>query len=543
MYRPGTDNRWSYIKGSKPNGLIVYDDKFAYSHHGTDPVSMKLCNAFDLVRVHKFGHLDEANDFGVKAKSYGAMEEFVRLDKNVKKIIAVENLADAKYDFAQEFELDEDDTEWMVELEIDVRGKYTSSAPNINLIFSNDPRLKGLFKENAFDNKRYVFGNMPWRKVATPEPIKNVDYSGVRNYLESIYGISGTLKIDDSLALEFEKNSFNPVLDYLRGLNWDGENRIDETLIKYFGAVDNIYVREIMRRMMVGAVARIFNPGVKFELVLVLVSPMQGTGKSSFFKALAGSWFSDSFTGVQGKEAFEQLQGAWIIEMAELSGLKKADIESVKHYISKQEDTFRPAYARVPETFRRSCIFVGSTNVYGFLNDPSGGRRFGPVDIENIKLSNNRNLLDFLDNRKEIDQMWAEAVALYKKGESLHLSNDAEKIAGFEQKKHNDRDERSGIIEQYLDTPIPGKWDKMDIFERRAYLTDPLTAKIGEERDYICVAEIWCECLGKEKENMDRYKTREINDILRALDNWEQSQSTKNFDIYGKQKYYARRLD
>lgn len=545
VYKPNYDERWTYINGTTAAGLIIYDDKFAYSHHGTDPCSGKLCNSFDLVRIHKFGHLDDNNDNSIKAKSYTAMEDYCRKDKNVKKIIASENLAEAKYDFADsEIETSEDDTDWMTELEIDLRGKYVSSAPNINLIFGNDIRLKGLFKENAFDNKRYIFGNMPWRKVTEPEPIKNVDYSGVRNYLESIYGISGTLKIDDCLALEFEKNRFNPVLDYLRAQRWDGVKRIDETLIKYFGAADNIYTREIFRKMMVGAVARIFHPGCKFELVLVLVSAMQGTGKSSFFRALGQQWFTDSFSGVNGKEAFEQLQGAWIIEMGELSGLKKAEIESVKHYISKQDDTFRPAYARVPETFKRSCIFVGSTNVYGFLNDPSGGRRFGPVDIKNIKLAHNPTLQKFLTNTDEINQLWAEAVELYRTGESLYLSNEAEKIAGFEQKKHNDSDERSGIIEQYLDMELPANWDNLDIYERRSYLSDPLVAKKGvAERDYVCMAEIWCECLGKEKEDMDRYKTREINDILRSLEGWEQSQSTKNFSIYGKQKYYARKLD
>lgn len=543
VYRPGTENRWSYIKGSTPNGLIVYEDKFAYSHHGTDPISMKLCNAFDLVRIHKFGHLDEGNEQGPKAKSYGAMEEFVRKDKNVKKIIAGETIAEAKYDFADDSEPEDDDIDWMKELEIDIRNKYTSTAPNISLILSNDIRLKGLFKENAFDNKRYIYGNMPWRKITTPEPIKNVDYSGIRNYVESIYGISSTLKIDDALALEFEKNSFNPILDYLRGLHWDGENRIDELLIKYFSAADNIYVREIMRKMMVGAVARIFNPGVKFELVLVLVSQMQGTGKSSFFRALGQQWFSDSFKLKNNNQDFEQLQGAWIIEMGELAGLKKAEVEDVKHYISKQDDVFRPAYARVPETFRRSNIFVGSTNIYGFLNDPSGGRRFGPVDIANVKIGYNEKLKKFLADKELIDQLWAEAVQLYKSGETLFLSDEAEAIASIEQKKHNDGDERAGLIEQYLDTPIPEKWDTMDIYERRTYLTDPLVKKEGEERDFVCMAEIWCECLGKEKEDMDRYKTREINDILRGLDNWEQSQSTKNFAIYGKQKYYARKLD
>lgn len=542
VYTDAGDERYTYSKGTTAAGLIVYDDKFAYSHHGTDPCGGKLCNAFDLVRIHKFGHLDEGNLSGIAAKSYREMKEFARRDKNVKKIIASENLAESKYDFAEDIEIDEDNIDWMQDLEVDSKGKYVSSATNINLIFANDIRLKGLFKQNDFDGKRYIFGNMPWRKISKAEPVKNVDYSGVRNYIESIYGIAGNLKIDDSMALEFEKNSYHPILEYLRSLEWDGVERADELLIKYFGAEDNLYTREAMIKMLVGAVARVFKPGCKFDLVLTIVSQQQGTGKSSFFKALGREWFSDTFMTVQGKEALEQIQGAWIIEMAELSGIRKAEVEAVKHFISKQEDMFRPAYARTAETYLRQCVFVATTNQSSFLKDSSGNRRFMPIDIHSLKLTSNPELKAFLENKEEIDQIWAEAVHLFKKGEPLYLSKEAENLAEIEQKRHSEVDERMGLIEKYLNQPLPETWDEKDIYERRSFLEDPLSEKGTEERDHVCVAEIWCECLGKEKEDMDRYKTREINDILRSLDDWEQSKSTKNFKLYGKQKYYTRKL-
>lgn len=540
VYTSAGQNRFTYCKGTTAAGLIVYDDKFAYSHHGTDPCSGKLCNSFDLVRIHLFGHMDEGNLSGKAAKSYKAMEDFARKDKSVRKVIASENITDSKYDFAEALDIDEE-IDWMQDLELDSRGKYVSSAPNINLIFANDSRLKGLFKQNDFDGKRYVFGNMPWRKIPSPEPVKNVDYSGVRNYIESIYGIAGNLKIDDSLALEFEKNSYHPITEYLRNLKWDGQNRADELLIKYFGAEDNLYTREAMRKMLVGAVARVFNPGCKFDLVLTIVSQQQGTGKSSFFKALGREWFSDTFMTVQGKEALEQIQGAWIIEMAELSGIRKAEVEAVKHFISKQEDMFRPAYARTAETYKRQCIFVATTNQNAFLKDASGNRRFMPVDIHSVKLINNPELKEFLTDRGEIDQVWAEAVHLYRKGEPLYLSKEAEALAEIEQKSHSETDERMGLIEKFLNTKLPESWDDKDIYERRSFFEDELSENGTIERQYVCVAEIWCECLGKEKEDMDRYKTREINDILKSLDDWEQSKSTKNFKLYGKQKYYQRK--
>lgn len=537
IYTPTFDGRYTYTKGTTASGLVVYDDKFAFSHHGTDPCGGNLCNAFDLVRIHLYGHLD--NDGERTTKSYNKMVAFIREDSEVRKVIAAENHEDAKYDFSEEIE--DEDIDWMAELQVDNRGKYMSTAVNLNIIFANDVRLKGRFRHNQFDGKDYIFGNMPWRKITRPEPIRNVDYSGIRNYIESIYEISGNLKIDDAVALEFEKYSFHPVKDYLRSVEWDGKKRIDTILIDYFGAKDTIFVREAMRKMLVGAVARVFDPGVKFDLVLTLVSTMQGTGKSSFFKALGQEWFSDTFMTVQGKEALEQIQGAWIIEMAELAGIKKAEVEATKHFISKQEDMFRPAYARTSETYRRQCVFVASTNESAFLQDPSGNRRFMPVAIHNKKLRLNPPLIEFIESKEMIDQVWAEAVELYNMGEPLFLSNQAEAEAEIEQKKHSEVDERSGLVLEYLDTLLPADWEERNVYERRDFLEDPLSAKGTELRETVCAAEIWSECMFKDAEDLDRYKSRAINDILRSLEGWEHVNSTKNFGPYGKQKYYQRK--
>lgn len=534
IYVPAGDGRYTYVKGSTASGLVIYDDLFAFSHHGTDPCGGKLCNAFDLVRLHKFGHMDSDK------QSFTAMEQLATKDQNVKLTIASESLESARYEFSEEVEeiVTEESLEWMKDLEIDSKGNYLSTAVNVNLIFQKDAFLSKAFKQNVFDNKRYVFKSLPWRKITTPEPIKNVDYSGTRNYIESIYGITGNLRIDDSMALEFEKQSYHPVRDYLTSLQWDGKQRVDTLLIDYFGTKDNVYTREAIRKMLVGAVGRILVPGIKFDLVLTLVSE-QGTGKSTFINKLGKQWFSDSFMTVNGKEAFEQIQGAWLIEMAELSGLRKSDVEAVKHFISKQEDTFRPAYGRTPETYKRQCVFFGTTNNKDFLRDPSGNRRFMPVDVnEDLKTKD-----VFIDLDTEVDQIWAEAVHLFNNGEKLYLSEEAETIARKEQREHSETDERRGLIEDYLDRKLPKEWDNYDVYERRTYvMEDDIKAKGTLTRDVVCVAEIWCELLGKEKEDMDRYKTRELNDILKSLEGWEQSNSTKNFKLYGKQKYYARRL-
>jgi putative DNA primase/helicase len=534
------DKRYTYTKGSTAAGLMVYDDKFAYSHHGTDPCSGKLSNVFDLVRLHLFGHLDGESYGAQKPKSFMAMEDFARADDNVKKTIAVENVASAKYDFAEDsedfenVEGDQENIDWMLGLEADNKGRYLSTASNINTILGNDARLKEAFKQNSFDGKRYVFKSLPWRKITTPEPIKDVDYSGIRNYIESIYNISGTLKIDDSIALEFEKQSFHPIKDYLRALTWDGVPRIDNLLIEYFGADDNLYSREAIRKTLTAAVARVFNPGCKFDMVLVLVSG-QGAYKSTFIKTLGKEWYSDSFMTVHGKEAFEQIQGVWIMEMAELAGLRKADVEAVKHFLTKQEDSFRPAYGRVTQLNKRQCVFFATTNKKDFLNDSSGNRRFNPVDAVPERIT--KHVVN--DLPKEVDQIWAEAMQLYKNHEPLYLSLEAEKIAKSEQHKHSETDERTGMVEHFLEAKLPDNWGELDIFERRIVLdSEP---KKGFERNVICMAEIWCECLGKKKEDMDRYNTRAINEIMKSLSGWEYHTSTKNFKLYGKQKYYSRK--
>jgi predicted P-loop ATPase len=468
------------------------------------------------------------------------MEDFARAEKSVKQTLAKETLDNARYDFFEDsdsienVEGDNESSDWMTELTVDAKGKYLSTSSNINTILANDLHLKNTFKRNDFDGKRYVFKSLPWRKIITEEPIKDVDYSGIRNYIESIYGISGTLKIDDSIALEFQKQSFHPIKDYLRGLKWDGVARIDTLLIDYFGAKDSIYTREAIRKTLVAGVARVFNPGCKYDVVLTLVGE-QGTKKSSFFKKLGKQWFSDTFMTVQGKEALEQIQGAWIIEMAELAGLRKAEVETIKHFISKQEDSFRMAYAHTSETYKRQCIFVGTTNKKDFLNDITGNRRFAPVDV--VKSRVKKDVWQDLDG--EVDQIWAEAVVLFKTGEKLFFSEEAENLATSEQRKHSETDERKGIIEKYLDVKLPKDWSTLDIYERQELLRFPEKAK-GELKEFVCMAEVWCECLGKNKEDMTRYNTREINDVMKSLEDWEYHATTKNFALYGKQKYYSR---
>lgn len=540
VYEEAGENRYTYIKGSTAAGAIVYDDMFLYSHHGTDPAGGRLCNAFDLVRIHKFGHLDTGKEKEDKQKpSFKAMEEFVTSDKATRREIANERFAEAKYDFEQPIEEDYDNS-WAEELTVNSKGEYDNSAPNINLILQNDQILKDCYSLNTFDFKRYVLRNTPWRKIEsskTPEPMRDVDYSGIRNYIECIYGINSSMKIDDAFAIDVEKRGFHPIQQYILSTEWDHINRVDTLLIDYFGCDDNAYTRAAIRKSLCAAVARVFEPGTKFDMVLILVGE-QGTYKSTFLRKLGADWFSDTFTTVQGKEAYEQLQGAWIIEMAELSALKKSEVENIKQFISKCDDAFRPAYGRTVETYKRQCVFFGTTNDTDFLKDSTGNRRFNPVDIHPEFAT--KSVKDDL-NEEEVKQIWAEAYKLWKQGEQLYFDENEGVLARAEQHKHTATDERRGVIESFLERMLPDDWDKKDLYDRRTWLDDPLSNNGTWKRDFICMAEIWCECLQKDKTDMSRYNTREINDIMRSLPDWEFVPSTKNFPIYGKQKYYRRK--
>lgn len=544
VYEHAGGDRYTYLKGSTAGGLIIYEDKFAYSHHGTDPASGRLCNVFDLVRLHKFSDLDEGAD--KETESQKAMSHFAASDEGVKMLMASERLEIAKEEFGlvDDFDSEEsekaEDREWMVKLKANNKGEYDNSAANITLILKNDPILKDAFVYNAFENKRYVARKLPWRAISGMEPVKDVDYAGVRNYIETVYGIASATKVDDALSLEFERKSFHPVRDYLNTLKWDGKKRIDTLLHDYFGCEKNIYTAAAARKTLAAAVARVYVPGIKFELVLSLIGG-QGVGKSTFARRLGGEWFSEEFSTLNGKEAYEQLQGKWIIEIAELSALKKAEVETIKQFVSKCSDTFRPAYGRTTETFKRQCVFIATTNEENFLRDHTGNRRFVPIDVNTTAAP--KNIFKEL-TPVEVNQIWAEAKILWEKGEPLFFNEEEERIARHEQVRHMQVDERAGLVESFLDTPVPIDWDSYSLDKRLSYLNDPLLegARNRETvpRTQCCIAEIWCELFGKDKKDMTRYNTRELNEIMKQIPGWEFVNSTKMFRLYGRQKYFRR---
>jgi predicted P-loop ATPase len=537
VYEPSLmPDRYDYIPADSTAGVVIYDDKYAYSHHATDPACGKLLNAFDLVRMHRFGHLDEDADEKKQLPSYKAMVEFCIQDEEVKRQLAKEREEEVE----EEFEIEEDD-DWQLSLELNKNGSVKDTPTNILIIMRNDPRLKGI-AYNQMTHLIDVNGELPWEQV---KPGWNdTDHAHLKMYFDRHYGIWSPTKVKDALLSAASERVFHPIRDYLDSLPvWDGTERVDTLLIDYLGAEDNSYTRAVMRKTLVAAVARIYEPGTKFDYILVLNGP-QGIGKSTFFAKLGGKWFSDSLTvsDMRDKSGAEKLQGYWILELGELAGLRKMDVETVKSFITRTDDKFRQSYGINVENHPRQCVIVGSTNsTSGFLRDVTGNRRFWPVRVS----GGTKKVWEMT----EIDQIWAEALAKYRGGEQLILTGEVEQIAYEEQRDAMELDDREGIINDYLETLLPENWDSMDLYERKSFLagqsefgTEMPVGKVKREK--VCVLEIWCECLGKDQSNLKRLDSYEIIGILKRIGGWESytgnKQGQTRFPIYGNQKTFCR---
>ncbi|MDW7669433.1 MAG: virulence-associated E family protein [Bacillota bacterium] len=533
------EGRYTYLEGSTVGGLVVYDDKFAYSHHGTDPVSGMLCNAFDLVRIHKFGIKDEDakdNTPANRLPSFTAMSDMASRDEEVKSTLGSERYAEVIDDFDLEDEEEELDLEWLKKVNYDKRGKVVQSIRNVIAILENDPRLKGRIAFNEFANRAVIKGALPWNDEVDAD-WKDSDDAGLRYYLENTYEITHANKIDDGLKLVWENNTFHPVREYLNSLEWDGVERLDTVLIDYLGANDNEYVRMVTRRWMMGAVARIFVPGIKFDYMLVL-SGAQGIMKSTFLNIIAKDWFTDSIQTVEGNQAIEKLMNSWIIEFGELQALSKSETNAVKRFITSQEDRTRLAYARRTSYLKRQCVFAGTTNKSEFLKDDTGNRRYWPVEV---KVEGRTKSIP-KDLKEELDQIWAEAVVLWKsKKERLYLTKEEEKVAKREQEAHRELNEKEGVVLDYLETLLPEDWEDMDLYQRRDYLQGADFLEGTMIRDKVCVLEIWCECFEKKRSDLRKSDSLEINAILNSIGGWSNSDKKMiRSKLYGPQRFYIR---
>lgn len=533
-YQPCDEpGRYTYTGGSTAAGVVIYDDKFSYSHHATDPASTQCLNAWDLVRVQKYHDLDadcEPDTPTSSRPSYKAMAQLAAADARVKAQIVADRMAEA----AADFEAPPDDTDWRSRLKMTEKGAIAQTIENVVTILTYDPQLAGRLAFNEMEHNIVTLSSLPWRETKGPSQWTDGDDAALRYYLERTYGLTGKDRIFDAVNVVAQQGSFHPVREYLDGCVWDGVPRVETLLIDYLGAEDCPYTRAVTRKALAAAVARIYRPGCKFDYMLTLRG-RQGLGKSALIAKLGGRWFSDSFTTMTGKDAYEQVQGVWIMEVGELAGMRKAEAETIKLYISKQSDRFRPAYGRRLQEFPRQCIFIGTTNETQFLRDTTGNRRFWVVDTPNDPT---HDIWDEL-TPDTVRLIWGEAVEMYKAGETLYLPRELEAVAREVQETYEEENPRAGIISDYLDRLLPEGWDDLDLYTRRQWLETDAVGTV--RRSTVCTMEIWAEALGGNPDKLDRYAGKEIRDIIARLPEWRYKGSKRmTIKPYGRQRYYER---
>jgi putative DNA primase/helicase len=307
------------------------------------------------------------------------------------------------------------------------KGEIASTAGNVILALSNDPEWKDVLGFNTFIGDIEATKPPPWRgdlapgadPSGRPGPRYWTDQDTTRcgAWLARKHGIiCPDWVVGSALQVFAEQKKFHPVRDWLSSLKWDGEERVNSWLIRHAGAKDDHYTRSVTAKWMIGLVSRAFEPGCMFRMMLILEGP-QDIRKSTALRVLAthDEWFLETTIEMGSKDSYQTLRGKWIVEFAELDSLSRSETSRVKQYVSERVSTYRPSYGRRSIDFFRQCGFAGSTNDSTYLKDDTGATRFYPVQVTKS--------IDVEALIEERDQLWAEAVARYKKGELPFISD------------------------------------------------------------------------------------------------------------------------
>lgn len=352
----------------------------------------------------------------------------------------------------------------MRRLEFNSNGVYLKTVDNVLIVLEYDPALKDKIAFDEFANRGLVLGALPWDAREERRPWASSDDAGIYHYIEKVYGIAVDAKINNALTLITHKKRFNDVRRYLEGLTWDGVPRLDTLFTDYLGAEDSLYTRAVSRKSFTAAVARAMEPGVKWDYMPILAG-LQGLGKSTFLRYMGKDWYSDSLTTFEGKDAMELIQGVWLNEVGELTGMSKSESNAVKQFLSRTEDIYREAYGKRTMPYPRRCVFFGTTNDSEFLRDRTGNRRFWPIDVGIVKPTKSV----FQDLKGEVDQIYAEAFVRWQLSEPLYLSGEIEDMAKERQEAHRESSAKEGIIQAFVSRDVPADWQKRDLPTRRMY--------------------------------------------------------------------------
>lgn len=546
VYEPtAVPGRYTYIKGHVAGGCVTYEGKFAYLHNETDPAGMRLCNAFDLVRIHKFGLRDEGTHTEdiTRLPSYAAMTDFVAADPEVRVLLTRERRESAANDLAdfgadepaEESEATETSDDWMKSLDYDKRGNVKATPKSLRVIILNDRHFKAVRYDLFSQRDTITVKGSPFTGTHAPDEVDDTSLTRMCSYMSDNYGIGLSVNalVEKMLKPTAPERSYHAVHDLITFEKWDGVPRVDTMLIDYMGAKDTPINRAISRKWMAAAAGRSFDidpitgEGIKFDSMPVLQGP-QGCGKSTFIEILAGAFRGSISLSDPKKEQYEQMQRSWIVEVPELKGLKMAEMSAVKDLITSRSDNFRAAYARTVTKNPRHCVLIASTNDEYFLKDITGNRRFWVVEV-----TGNGGPRVWLKRLiKEAPQLRAEAYEIYKAGEPLMLDADmeAEMTAYVEGFNEIMGDPLRDYLDEWLAIPLPVDWDRYEPVRRKSYYRnyDPLTPEGSVVRERVAICEIITECPFP---GLSKYSPQRVGAILKSL-GWEKSERRERVAQY-----------
>jgi len=372
----------------------------------------------------------------------------------------------------------------------------------------------------------------PWgtkKGVYTHKLVSDSDLHHMMVWIHKMYDVSfGYAKMKDSIPAISMAHAFHPVVDYLESLKWDGVPRVETWIYDYLGTAlpkDDIYLRAVSKKVLVGAVARAYRPGCKNDTMMILESTVQGVGKSTAVEILGGPWFRRPQFDIGHKDAEQNLIGSWINEWAELSDMNKRETQALKNYISAEQSTFRKSFGRLTETTRRTSIIIGTTNpdkgINEYLKDRTGNRRYWPVEVVG-KVKNPKNGKWRMDKpafERDRDQLWAEALQMYKGGEIWYLEDEEVTHAEREQKKRQAKDGREGVLIEWLYTGDYAQETHLSTYDvaTLCFGLSPDKAKDFALREYAGLMA----AIGWDKKNTKHPKTKAKGVFWVRPDNWD----------------------
>ena len=391
--------------------------------------------------------------------------------------------------------------------------KLQQTVRNFEIIMDNDSRFAGKIKFDEFSRQEYLMGEIPWENVSCDRAWGSHDDAALYSIIQTDYGVKNRNDYFDAIKNVSMRNKFHPVKDILDGLEFDGEEHIRSLLPDYLGVEDTEYSYQVMRLWMLGAVARVYEPGCKFDYTMIFTGP-QGLGKSTFLKmmSLNDSWFNDSLDSLDSDKAAQSLMGSWIVELAELKSLARTagGVESVKRFLTAVQDKYRVPYERRADIFLRQCVFAGTTNKSDFLQDETGNRRFLIIQTGVNKPTKSLFTPEAIEDMKAA---WAQAVHIWKTEQpELLLPDSCRDEARRLQDESMADDGKVGIITQFLD-----------------------------DKQRTCVLEIWKEAL-EENGRPQKWQSSEISDIILSIPGWSRVKSPTTYKEYGRQKLFQKKL-